>query len=235
MQRLHRCIQHPAATCSKRWLQQATDSNSTILIDELRSLLRRAAQPVTVVTVGEQKSLSDSKASTSLQSLHGATLSSFASVAFDPIQIVAFSLRYPSRMVDRLNLTPEVEFGVNILAEGQADIATAFARPDLFNKPFDTASHHLDPRGIPILENCVGTLICSVLQSYPLDRCGRSTKPFVGTTSGETQSQEATSKQPWFSHLFLVRVKEVHANTDLPLPLVYHNGEYTTISYTRAS
>jgi flavin reductase (DIM6/NTAB) family NADH-FMN oxidoreductase RutF len=213
---------------ARRCLQ--TKCDRTVLLDDLRSLLRQVAQPVTVLTTGSPPGQPPASNSSTLQ-FHGATVSSFASIAFEPTPIVAFALRLPSRMADRLSLIPKIDFGINILSESQADTARAFSRPDLFPKPFEMVPYHLDGRGIPLLDNCVGTLICTVLHSYHLDKW--DSQPTI-VEGDATRSDVDISTRPCLSSLFLARVKEVRSNTEGLLPLVYYNGQYSTITRTDA-
>lgn len=142
----------------RRCIHTSTDDARQLL----RRLLRETAQSVAVVTA----LLPDPSTST----YHGATLSSFSSIALDPLPLVAFSLRVPSRMASALssnfNLTtsesppplsptsppptptptplpspsPPAHLLINILSAAQPHVADRFARPDLHPRPFD------DPR-----------------------------------------------------------------------------------------
>ena len=85
------------------------------LKSEFRTLLRESAQPVAVVTTktktkADSSALSSPSASSNDHSrYHGATLSSFTSIAMDPHPLVAFSLRIPSRMATYLSETHKRE------------------------------------------------------------------------------------------------------------------------------
>ncbi|EGO20648.1 hypothetical protein SERLADRAFT_477058, partial [Serpula lacrymans var. lacrymans S7.9] len=96
--------------------------------ESLRALLRETAQPVAVVT-----SLLHAESSSRESTFHGATLSSFTSIALDPHPLIAFSLRVPSRMATSLNahdnLTSQLRskksshMVINILSASQSHLA----------------------------------------------------------------------------------------------------------------
>ncbi|KAG6329480.1 hypothetical protein ID866_9609, partial [Astraeus odoratus] len=95
---------------------------------------------------------------------HGATLSSFTSIALDPYPLVAFSLRIPSRMATALNSHVDqaraempglisAHMVINILSAPQADLAVKFSRADLHPRPFEDPDVHWTKSedGLPIL------------------------------------------------------------------------------------
>ena len=155
--------------------------------DGLRTLLRETAQSVAVVTALLPASPS---APASAPTYHGATLSSFTSIALDPLPLVAFSLRVPSRMASALNgrvhvqplppspsLSSPAHFVINILSAAQPHLADCFARPDLHPRPFE------DPRvryttsqdGLPVLSGALGALSCRLVgPSLPLSHLRES-------------------------------------------------------------
>ena len=154
----------PRHVVLQRWLSSSPDivHNGTLKHD-LRELLRETAQPVAVVT-------SRSFGTT----FHGATLSSFTSIAMDPYPLVSFSLRIPSRMATSLTssylTSPKVSYMViNILSAAQADVAVRFSRPDLHKDPFVSTPYHLTEEGLPVIEGSLGALSCTlVTRSWPL-------------------------------------------------------------------
>ncbi|KAI0343344.1 hypothetical protein BDW22DRAFT_1356972 [Trametopsis cervina] len=165
--------------------------------NDLRKLLRQTAQPVAVVTSlmpppeshNPSHMHSKGKAHEKHARFHGATLSSFSSIAMDPHPLIAFSLRIPSRMATTLKLahahyTPSgsstqttsnplanlpTHMVVNILSAHQADIAAQFARPDLYPHPFESVPYRLSEEGLPVLEGALGALSCKLAAaSWPL-------------------------------------------------------------------
>ncbi|KAF8200395.1 flavin reductase like domain-containing protein [Pholiota molesta] len=185
------------------------------LKDDLRRLLRDIAQPVAVVTSFMPSSdLLDSSTvpstnETTLSSsptlnggygngntpigckYHGATLSSFTSIAMDPHPLVAFALRIPSRMATTLSLLafpippssstssslpqtsptsdPSSHMVINLLSASQASTAVTFSRPDLYPTPFLAGSqseelkYTLNEDGLPVLHGVVGALSCELV------------------------------------------------------------------------
>lgn len=151
-----------------------TATNNSVR-ESLRTLLQHTAQPVSVLTV---------KCQSGAEPYHGATLSSFSSVAFHPFPIVSFALQLPSRSADALqvystntSMLPEVDndepkpnLVINILSASQSSTATRFSRPDLCPKPFSDPDtpYTLTQEGVPILDGSMGALSCSLLTSLPL-------------------------------------------------------------------
>ncbi len=78
----------------------ATISTEETVKNDFRDLMRRAAQPVAVVTALTREGYR----------YHGATLSSFTSIALDPTPLVAFSLRMPSRLASAIKTIPPEPF-----------------------------------------------------------------------------------------------------------------------------
>ena len=162
--------------------------------EALRELLRATAQPVAVVTshypfdgASEMKTHERSP-----QKFHGATLSSFTSIALDPHPLVAFSLRIPSRMAtslkqlmgtpsspsstnssisnsDRKRRDAKADFVINLLSSTQASTAHTFARADLFPDPFRIVPHVITSDGLPVLEGSLGALSCSLVSHMSLE------------------------------------------------------------------
>lgn len=223
---------------------------------ELRALLRETAQPVAVITslMPKQASSSSTRRVSSGPSpslYHGATLSSFSSIAMDPHPLVAFSLRIPSRMATTLKnahhnaeLQSEEEgphsslpthMVVNVLAAHQADVAVQFARPDLYPRPFEHVAYTLTKEGLPVLSGSLGALSCRlVAASWPLHDL-HSLKHGHGHGKGRCQDWKGEGVA---SELFIaqvVRVEDVGTRADgesgderARIPLLYYSRGYTT-------
>jgi flavin reductase (DIM6/NTAB) family NADH-FMN oxidoreductase RutF len=203
-----------------------SSSSSPDVKSSLRTLLRSTAQPVAIVTA-----LLPGGAP------HGATLSSFSSIALDPHALVAFSLRVPSRLARALSAgSPLV---VNVLSAAQAPLAHRFARADLFPRPFDDAPHTLTPAGVPVLDGVLGALSCTLVSAaWPLHDLPKLDRA--------NQHHALTSDDPWdgegvASELFIASVTHVErappaeAEEDSDpstLPLLYHRRRYTTTAPT---
>ena len=112
---------------------------------------------------------------TSAPTYHSTTLSSFTSIALNPLPLVAFSLHVPSRMASALNgrvhaqplplslsLSSSAHFLINILTAAQPHLADSFTRPDHHLHPLE------DPRiryttsqdGLPVLSCMLCALSC---------------------------------------------------------------------------
>lgn len=220
------------------------------LKEGLRKLFRHIAQPVAVVTSFMPNSpgttygttlspkTKPENATTMLQTseFHGATLSSFTSVAMDPHPLVIFALRIPSRMATTLSSLPasaQAHMVVNLLSADQASTAVIFSRPDLHPAPFESSDvrYRLSNEGLPVLEGVVGALSCKLVRRgiplYDLDNLGAG-KGFAG----EDSPQDVLLQEGYVaSELFIARVVRVETRADdRTLPLVYHQRTYTTCS-----
>jgi flavin reductase (DIM6/NTAB) family NADH-FMN oxidoreductase RutF len=147
------------------------------------------AQPVAIVTTrlrqhqgGELKDQMDD-----LHEFHGATISSFSSIAMHPYPLVAFSLQLPSRLASalhahtpadantnarRTSLSLPPHFVINLLSTHQKDMAHRFSRPDLYPLPLAGVAEDgmkLTKEGQPILLESVGCISCAVVHSLRLD------------------------------------------------------------------
>ena len=133
--------------------------------------------------------------------IHGATLSSFASVSLAPA-LVSFSVRRPSRLAAALDAgTP---FTLNVLAAHHEALADAFAharaQPLMHSLAPWTSDH------IPHVPDALGSLACKVDRSIHL-----GTSPDEGST------------------LFLASVQEVRHNESVTQPLLYWHQKYCTL------
>lgn len=211
--------------------------------DEIRqgclSLMRATAQSVSVITT----LLPPMKADHAHSIYHGATLSSFTSIAMYPHPLVSFSLRTPSQLAESLHhdhshvpVIPHMV--INLLSATQAHLAVQFSRPR--EDPFASASYSLSPEGIPILQGCLGALSCTLVGSVSLG--GTSREPSGGDTPLQQQREEQGSE------LFVARVHRVEkgsshetGSAEPPLehfdqgrlPLVYYHQNYVTIDPAR--
>lgn len=194
------------------------------LKQDLRILLRHVAQPVAVVTTFMR---GDSDAAT----FHGATLSSFTSIAMDPYPLISFALRIPSRMAISLDAaasdslqdpsTPS-HLVVNLLSAQQASIAINFSRPDLYPRPFDSVAYKLTEEGIPMLDGTLGALSCKLVsRPIPLHDLDL-------LRDGDLRSAVPLKKEDVASELFIARVLRVESMSERTLPLVYYRRSYTT-------
>jgi flavin reductase (DIM6/NTAB) family NADH-FMN oxidoreductase RutF len=199
----------------------------------LRALLRETAQSVAVITSFMPPG--PSTESTAMR-YHGATLSSFTSIAMDPHPLVTFSLRVPSRMATSLK-SPQPHLSshmvVNILSATQASTARLFSRPDLYSEPFVSVPYSLSVDGLPVLHGSLGSLSCKVLsRSLPLHDLD-----FLEKRS-EIAANQSLHCDGTASELFIARVvrvewprateKEVEGDQSELLPLLYHRRSFTS-------
>ncbi len=110
--------------------------------------MRRLASPVTVVT-----SCSESE-------IRGITIGSFASTSLEPA-LVSFNLSRETPMLPLLEKASA--FAVHFLRSDQVSLSEAFAVPDRSgDEQFVNVSYHLDQRGLPVLDNVLARLVCTV-------------------------------------------------------------------------
>jgi flavin reductase (DIM6/NTAB) family NADH-FMN oxidoreductase RutF len=190
----------------------------------MRDLMARNVQNVAIVTTRMEEEAHEHGGSTPPR-YHGATISSFSSVAMHPYPTVAFSLRLPSRLAVALRtsknrysypITPHMT--VNFLSSLQTDLALKFSRPDLFPAPFSDTQFGSTKEGQPHLHNSVGTISCVVLRSFRLD------------FHEPQRFEEGTSE------MFIARVVRIEQKKDsecsgrsLNSPLVYYRRLFGTV------
>jgi len=221
----------------------AASSRTTQPVDairrDLRALLRDTAQPVAVVTSLMPASAEDTSSSSHAR-FHGATLSSFTSIALDPHLLVAFSLRIPSRMATSLSsahatptstypaATPPTpapaspplpaQMVINILSAAQPAVAARFARPDLHPDPFAHTPHALSAEGLPVLAGALGALSCRlVAASWPL----HDLDSLRGRDSDPQDRGRAWDGEGVASELFIAQVTRVE---EVPKPREGEDG-----------
>ena len=227
------------------------------LKEHLRMLLRDIAQPVAVITSFMPSTDAITKAATNHEKLntarfHGATLSSFTSIAMDPYPLVAFALRIPSRMATTLNSlsppsslstfqpassNPSAHMVINLLSASQAPEAVKFSRPDLYPAPFatnDGPKFSLTKEGLPVLHDVVGALSCKlVTRPIPLHDLEH-----FGAGLGAKAREPVLDEGDVASELFIARVVRVENVENLSSgkleegertqPLIYHRRGYTS-------
>ncbi|KAG7444517.1 uncharacterized protein BT62DRAFT_934156 [Guyanagaster necrorhizus] len=180
--------------------------------------MRKSAQPVAVVTALTRDG----------HRYHGATLSSFTSIALDPHPLVAFSLRMPSRLANAIKTVPRdrstPHLVVNILAEDQPHRAEDFVNAT--EGMWDRIPHTYSEEKIPILSGSLGAVSCRlVAPPIPLHDLD-----FLESGMGKPLADAPVLS----SELYLarvLRVERVDQETSLKrevLPLIYRHRTYTT-------
>ncbi|KAH9849848.1 flavin reductase like domain-containing protein [Lenzites betulinus] len=222
------------STVLRRWKVHGTArrifTDTEVVRDELRSILRETAQPVAVVTSFMDPATQQPTEHPSR--FHGATLSSFSSISMDPHPLVAFSLRIPSRMATSLT-SAHTSTGlyshmvINILSEHQAPTAQRFSRADLYPEPFVSLPYSLTEEGLPILDGAVGAMSCRlVAASWPLHN-------LESLKSGGNEDASEWKGEGVASELFIaqvIRVERMPASGSGVRPLLYHRRGYVTTS-----
>ncbi|KAI0045802.1 hypothetical protein FA95DRAFT_1494990 [Auriscalpium vulgare] len=227
-------------TIRRRWHSTRTVNE---LPDKIRALLRETAQPVAVVTSFMPPPAPDAEFVPGPR-CHGATLSSFTSIALAPHPLVAFSLRVPSRMAKTLSTlaspsstlpssspsssspfpsfpaltSTDAHMIINILSAAQARAALIFSQPDAHPRPFEDHAMpwHLSREGLPVLAGSIGALACRVVgAAWPLS-------DLDALARGTGDEDEGGAPPPWVvdgvaSELFIARVVRVEEPKRLEL------------------
>lgn len=121
--------------------------NNPVDGEQLRTIMRRVASPVVVVSA-----IADGE-------FRGMTAGSFVSVSLDP-PLICFNVGKESRMHGIL--TSAEVFAVHILAANQEHLSNLFARSDLDGvEQFASCAHRVREDGLPVLVDSLGVLHCS--------------------------------------------------------------------------
>lgn len=199
--------------------------------NQLRALLRETAQPVAVVTSLWPDLSESAVGNVEGHPYHGATLSSFTSIALDPYPLVSFALRVPSRMATSLKSSTSSNMVLNLLSAAQSSTAVMFSRPDLHPAPFSAVPYHQSKEGIPVLQGSLGAISCKLVSVTPLHDLD-----FLEGKSEEAKDvAEGGQRDAVVSELFIARVIRVEQLLDRDavedvqeLPLIYHRRGYTS-------
>lgn len=237
---------------------QKQEAQQKCIQEQLRELLRGTAQPVAVITASMPPSSHKiAQAILSTQALHhGATVSSFTSIAMDPYPLITFALRIPSRMATTLNITANstssapaadapAQMVINILSSTQAKHALMFSRPDLHPTPFADPDiiFKLSDEGLPVLEGSLGALSCRLVgRGIPLhdmeslvsvSNYGR-TSAYWGDegskiAAGRKERRDLAVFKDGFasSELFIAQVLRIEASAPV-MPLIYFRRKFTS-------
>ncbi|MDQ1813164.1 flavin reductase family protein [Massilia sp. CCM 9210] len=93
--------------------------------------------------------------------LVGVTINSFNSVSLDP-PLVLWSLAHKASSMAAFEAA--AGYVINVLADGQADLAQRFARSG--DDRFDTVDFTLSPQGMPVLAGTVASFECRPRSRY---------------------------------------------------------------------
>lgn len=118
--------------------------------DEFRAALGNFTSGVTVVTTKDAN-----------DKLHGLTVSAFSSVSMNPpLILICIQKSTPSHYA----FAESKAFVVNILSDSQKEISNQFAFKH--EDKFSGIDYKIGILNIPVLENCLVNLECSVKHSY---------------------------------------------------------------------
>ncbi|KAA1079403.1 hypothetical protein PGT21_010177 [Puccinia graminis f. sp. tritici] len=206
MRTMSRSVMSEEATLERRkTLPKTTDEpmRSSSDPEAFREVMRQLSYPVTVVTV-ELEGGGQS---------HGATVSSFSSVALQPQPLVSLALRRPSRLAAHLVQRPRQPFSVFLLSHQSLSIDLA----SLFSRPKDRIP---SAAFASLQQSCLARLDCRVLSSLDLAELHADNKQLPPSTNeiGST--------------LFIGQVlQSTYSTVETPQssPLMYHNRSYTTV------
>jgi flavin reductase (DIM6/NTAB) family NADH-FMN oxidoreductase RutF len=92
---------------------------------------------------------------------HGLTVSSFTSASLDP-PLILICLGHRVSVIDAFRAS--AHFGINVLAEGQRDLAERFSRKG--QDRFDGLNWRRGKTGVPILAGVLAAIECAVRQRF---------------------------------------------------------------------
>ena len=122
--------------------------------EEFRAVLGQFATGVTVITVA-----------TAEGQAHGMTANAFASVSLNPLLVLVC---VDGRARSHPLIHKRRRFGVNVLAEGQQNLAEYFARPSEDHEMAERLgiAYWFTERGTPLLRDCLAHLECEVVSTH---------------------------------------------------------------------
>lgn len=175
-------------------------STSTQARPDLRSVMRLLAHPVTIITLNLNQESNHLQSTT--QPSHGSTISSLTSISIEPLPLISFSIRFPSRLGHQLLSNSRSTFSVHLLnmTSDSIQIAQTFSKPNtrIEEDTFKNLKLHSFAR-----------LDCQVMDSIDLS----PTQPRSGSVLFVGEVMDIKLLQP----------------TSTSSPLLYHQQKYTTI------
>lgn len=146
-------------------------------------------------------------------SYHGATLSSFSSIALDPTPLISFSLRLPSRLADAITSPPTLTptsssapsspsspshsrpriISISMLSSPLQPLAEAFSQARVDHEAIlsDKSRWEGTP---PLAIGSIGGIVCEVLKSVDLPELTEGKGEGRGMTMGPGEGATGTSK-----------------------------------------
>jgi flavin reductase (DIM6/NTAB) family NADH-FMN oxidoreductase RutF len=156
-----------------------------VVAEGFRNAMRNYPQGVTIVAC-----MSEGKP-------YGMTVSSFISVSMEPPLLLVSVMK--GDYIHRLFSHTEY-FSVNMLAYDQSELSIRFSQKENYEKRFDGVKYYMDARGVPIIDDCIASIVCKRWKNYDIA-----------------------------DHTLIIgRVVEVNTPRDA-YPLVYFRKKYTTV------
>lgn len=127
----------------------------------------------------------------------GMTTNAITSLSLDPLLLlVCFELRSRTLAVVR----ESERFAVNILRDGDEELAAIFASKRVAREKFESVTH-AEAHGVPVLDGALAWIACSLLELHPGGDHLIGIGEVIGMSTGEERD-----------------------------PLVYYRGRFTTIA-----
>ncbi len=127
----------------------------TINATEFKQAMQAWASGVTVVTTNSE-----------MYGLQGMTVSAFSSVSIEPAKILC-CLNSNCDTIEGIEASRC--FAVNVLRTGQQSISNQFAGGCSQEERFETNSWHIGTTGAPILDDCLMSLDCKLVEKIRVD------------------------------------------------------------------
>lgn len=157
--------------------------------DSFKNTLGRFASGVTVVTAADGDKLA------------GLTVSAFSSVSLDPPYILVCISKESSAIPV---LSASKAFAVNLLSDEQVAVSNRFASHK--SDKFSEASYHMANQNIPVLDHCLGYLVCTLVKEIE---------------AGD-------------HYIYIGQVEEADVD-ETKRPLLYYHGHYELLDAVRAT
>lgn len=177
--------------CSPVLLRTSRHTFSDVVVhpsEQLRSIMRKVPQPIVVVTTAHDGQK------------RGVTVSSFTSISLEP-PLVSFCIRLPSKLSTLLHSSDR--FVLHILTTEQVNASIAFSSndPNADQDSIFESLPHSTKEGVPILDNTVGAMQCTVEKTLKL---------------GDHE-------------LWIGKVDTINSQSENAEPLIYYLREYRTV------
>jgi len=96
---------------------------------------------------------------------YGMTVSSFISVSMEPPLLLVSLMK--GDYIHRL-LSHAEHFSVNMLAYNQSELSIRFSQIDNIERRFDGVKYSIDVRGVPIIDDCIASIVCRRWKNYDI-------------------------------------------------------------------